>query len=88
MRVHQNTWGRVSQAGNRVWKRDDKVQNLHNFQFIWHGHQQMCRQMMVVLLHMCSGFPTKLMEQMIMTSLDDVTGLSHVIEGGKYKRRV
>ena len=44
--------------------------------------------MMAVLLHMHSGFPTKLMEQMIMTSLDDVMGFSHVIEEGKYKRRV
>ena len=25
--------------------------------------------------------------QTTVTSLDDVTGLSHVIEGGKYKRR-
>ena len=47
----------------------------------------MCRQTMAVLLHMCSGFPTKLMEQMIATSLDDITKFSHVIEGGKYKRR-
>ena len=43
--------------------------------------------MMVVLLCMHSGFPTKLMEQTIMTSLDDITGFSHAIEGGKYKRR-
>ena len=47
----------------------------------------MCRQTMVVLLHMCNGFPTKLMEQMIMTSLDDIMGFSCVREGGKYKRR-
>ena len=88
MRAHQNTWGRVSQAQNRVWKRDDEVQNLCHFQFIWHGCWRMRRQMMAVLLHMHSGFPTKLMEQTIMTSLDDVTGISHVREGGKYKRRV
>ena len=86
-RVHQNTWGRVSQAQNRVWKRDDKVRNLRNFQFIWHGHQQMHRQTMVVLLHMCSSFPPKLMEQMIVMSLYDIMRFSHVIEGGKYKRR-
>ena len=43
---------------------------------------------MAVLLHVCSGFPAKLMEQMIMTSLGDVMRFSHVIEGGKYKRRV
>ena len=47
----------------------------------------MCRQMMAVLLHMHSGFPAKLMEQTIVTSLDDVTGFAHAREGGKYKRR-
>ena len=46
----------------------------------------MHRQTMVVLLHMCSGFPAKLMEHMIMTSLYDVMRFSHVIEGGKYKK--
>ena len=40
--------------------------------------RQICRQTMAVLLHMHSGFPTKLMEQMIVTSLDDVTRFSHV----------
>ena len=48
----------------------------------------MHRQTMVVLLCMCSGFPAKLMEQMIVTSLYDVMRFSHAIEGGKYKRRV
>ena len=33
----------MSQARKRVWKRDEEVQNLHNFWYIWHGHQQMCR---------------------------------------------
>ena len=47
----------------------------------------MCRQTIAVLLHMCSGIPAKLMEQMIVTSLYDVTRFSHVIERGKYKRR-
>ena len=41
---------------------------------------------MVVLLHMCSGFPTKMVEQTIVTSLNDITSISHVIEGGNYKR--
>ena len=41
----------------------------------------MCRQPMAVLLHMCSGFPTKLMEQTIVTSVGDVMGFSHAIEG-------
>ena len=38
-------------------------------------------------LHMCSGFPIERVEQMIMTSLDDVTMIAHAIEGGKYIRR-
>ena len=46
----------------------------------------MCRRTMVILLCMCSGFPTEILEQTIMTSLYDVTRFSHVIEGGNYKR--
>ena len=38
-------------------------------------------------LHMCSGFPTRKVEQMIMTSLGDVTVITHAIGGGKYIRR-
>ena len=78
MRAHQNTWGRVSQAQKRVWKRDNEVQNLHNFWFIWHGCQQVCGQTMAVLQCMHSGFPAKLMEQTIMMSLYDVTRFSRV----------
>ena len=33
---------------------------------------------------MCSGFPTKIMEQTIVTSLYDVMRFSHATEGGKY----
>ena len=42
---------------------------------------------MVVLLHMHSGFCTKILEQMIVTSLYDVTRVSHATVGGNYKRR-
>ena len=45
----------------------------------------MCRQTMVVLLRMHSGFFTKLMEQMIVMSLYDVMRFSHVIQGGSIK---
>ena len=41
---------------------------------------------MAVLLHMHSGFPTEILEQMIMMSLYDITRFSHAIEGGNYKR--
>ena len=47
----------------------------------------MHRQTMVVLLCMHSGFPAKIMEQMIVMSLYDVTRFSCAIEGGKYKMR-
>ena len=41
---------------------------------------------MVVLLCMHSGFPTKMVEQMFVTSLNDVTRVSHALEAGNYKR--
>ena len=43
---------------------------------------------MAVLQCMCSGFPTEILEQMIVTSLYYVTRFSHATEGGNYKRRV
>ena len=68
-------------------KEDDEVQTFCNVQDFWHGCQQMCRQNMAVLLCMCSGFPAKRLEQMIMTSLYDVTRISHARVGRNYKRR-
>ena len=41
---------------------------------------------MAGLLCMCSGFPAKMVEQTIVTSLNDVTRISRAIEGGNYKR--
>ena len=86
MRAHQNTWGRVLQAWKRVWKRDDEVQTPYNIWDIWLRCKQMHRQTMVVLLHMCSGFPTKILEQMIVTSLYHIMRVSHATVGGNYKR--
>ena len=77
----------MSQAWKRVQKRDNEVWTLHNIQDIERGHWQICRWTMVVLLHMCSGFPTEILEQMIMMSLYDVMRVSHATEGGNYKRR-
>ena len=42
---------------------------------------------MVVLMHMCSGFPARRLEQTIMTSLYDVMRISCAVKGGNYKRR-
>ena len=75
--------GECPQAWKRVWKRDDEVRTLHNIWDIQHGHWQMHRQTMAVLLHMHSGFPTEILEQTIMTSLCDVTRFSCVIGGGE-----
>ena len=47
----------------------------------------MHRQTMVLMLHMCSGFPAKRLEQTIMTSLYDITRISHATVGGNYKRK-
>ena len=53
---------------------------------IWHRHRWVCRRIMAVLLHIHSGFPTKMVEQTIVTSLNDMTMFSHVRKGGNYKR--
>ena len=47
----------------------------------------MHRQTVAVLLCMHSGFPTLRLEQTIVTSLYDVTRISHATVGGNYKRR-
>ena len=73
--------------GKGIRKRDNKAQTLRNIWDFWHGHRQMCRQTMVVPLHMCSGFPAKRLEQMIMSSLYDITRVSRATVGGNYKRR-
>ena len=77
----------MSEAWKKVWKRDDKVWTLRNIWDIQHGCQWIHRRTMVVLLHMHSSFPTEILEQMIVTSLYDVTRVSHATEGGNYKRR-
>ena len=41
---------------------------------------------MVVLLHMQSGFPAKILEQTIVSSLYDITRVSRATVGGNYKR--
>ena len=87
MRVHQNTWGRVSQAWKRDQKREEEVQSLHNNQGFWCGCWQIHRWTMAFPMCMCSGFPAGRSKQMIMTSLYDVMRVSHAIEGGNYKRR-
>ena len=87
MRVHQNTWGRVSRALKRDWKRDEEVWSLCNNWGFWCGCWWMHRWTMAVPMCMCSGFPTGRSRQMIMTSLYDIMRVSHAIDRGNYKMR-
>ena len=41
---------------------------------------------MAVLLHVHSGFPTKILKQTIVTSLYDIMRVSHATVGENYKR--
>ena len=86
-RAHQNTWGECHRHRKGIQKRDDEVWTLHNIQDFWCRCWWMCRQTMAVPLHMHSGCPTKRLEQMIATSLYDITRVSHARGGGNYKRR-
>ena len=43
----------------------------------WRGCWQVHRQLSVDHLCMCSGFPTKMMEQTIVMSFNDVTRITH-----------
>ena len=77
MRAHQNTWRRVSQAWKWVWKMKQWHFVLLVKMVNWHGCRQVCRLPLADCLHMCSGFPTKIMEQTSVTSLNDITRISH-----------
>ena len=85
-RVHWNTWGRVSQARKWVWKRDEEILNFCNKWLFGMDASGCADEPWLVPLHMHSGFPAKMVEQMIMTSWNDVMRISHAIEGGNYKR--
>ena len=68
MSVPWNTWGRVSQARKWVWKQNN---DISNFQYKWLIGVDAGRNVdkpLAVHLCMCSGFPTKMMEQTIMMS--------------------
>ena len=45
----------------------------------------MCREILAVLLCICSGFPTEILEQMIVASFYDVTRVSHARVSGTIK---
>ena len=79
--------GECHRHGKGIRKRDDEVRTLHNIQDFWCGWWQMCRWTVAVPLCMHSGFPTKRLEQRIVTSLYDVMRISHVTVVGNYKGR-
>ena len=78
----------MSQAQKQVQKRDYEIPNFR-IKWLFGVDAGGCADKpWAVLLHMCSGFPTKMVEQMFVTSLNDVTRISHALEGGNYKRGV
>ena len=60
---------------------------IYSNQGFWCWCWQMCRWTVVLLVHMCSGFPAGRSKQMIVMSSNDVTRISHATLGGNYKRR-
>ena len=68
--------GECHRYGKGVRKRDEEVWSIHNIWYFWHGCWWMCRWTVAVLLCMHSGFPALRLEQMIVTSLYDVTRIS------------
>ena len=53
----------------------------------WQQCQWMCWWPMAFPLCICSGLPMEKVEQMIMTSLDNITMIAHAIWGGKHITR-
>ena len=86
-RAHQNTWGRVSQAWKRYYERDEEVWHSCS---IWGSGMDagVCTDKHWQFQCKCAVvFPAERSEQIIMTSLCDVTRISHAIGGGNYKKR-
>ena len=81
MRVHWNTWGRVSQT----WKRDEK-EMMRFGAFVIIGDYNVdasgcADKPWKFQCAMHNGFPTGKMEQTIMTSLCDIMRISHAEKG-------
>ena len=73
--------------GIRVKEKTKTFGCICSNQGFWHGCWQMCRWTVVRPVCMCSGFPARRSKQMIMTSFNDITRISHATLGGNYKRR-
>ena len=65
--VYQNTWGRVSQARKWVQKQNNDITNFRYKWLIGMDASGNADEPSAVHLCMHSGFPTKMMEQTIMT---------------------
>ena len=79
--------GECHRHGKGIRKRDNKVWTLHNIWDFRHGCRCMHKWTVAFPLHMHNGFPSERWEQTIVTSLYDVTRVSHATVGGNYKRR-
>ena len=74
---------------HEIWVKEKMTSfggSYSNWEFQWQCWH-MGRWSMVFPLHMHSGLPTEKVEQMIMTSLDDITLITCAIWGEKYIRR-
>ena len=74
---------------NEIWVKEkmERFGHIYSKWWLWHWCKQMCRQSMVFPVGMQSGFSTGRSKQMIVTSWNDITMISHAILGGNYKRR-
>ena len=72
---------------NWVKEKTERFGCIYSIWGFWHGYQQMYRWMTMFPMYMCSGFPTGRSKQMIVMSWNDVTRISHAIEGRNYKRK-
>ena len=73
--------------GTQVKEKMERFGCIYSNQGSWCGCQQMPRWTIVLLVHMCIGFSAGRSKQMIVTSWNDITRISHAILGGNYKRR-
>ena len=88
LHMDRNTWIYICHR-HRIWVKEKtkRFGCIYSNREFWHWCQQMCRQTVAFPVHMHSAFPAGRSRQMIMTSQNDVTVISHAILGGNYKRR-
>ena len=72
MRVHQNTWGRVSEARKQVQKLNNDILNFRLIQLVAVDASRSADEPWCIICACTMVFPAKMIEQTIMTSQGDV----------------